>query len=157
MAETTLIKKDIEIHPKYLNSDVKTHIKDILEKTKICTKKYGYIVKINEIVNIYSLPISTVTKFPVFSIVFSADTILPKPDKILECKINMVSQQGLIMKYGSMNIFLPYTNLKEYTYNKEDKTFTKGKKVIKADDNIKVKLTVVKYEKQVFNCICTLA
>ncbi len=156
MDKVITITKDLELHPKFLNNNIQSHIKDILDKQVICSQKYGYVLKILDIINVTSLTISSITKFPVFRVTFTADALIPVEGQIIEGEIGAVFSQGVFIFKGPIKILLPLTNMKDFIFDKDEKSFTRGEYVMKAGDKVQVKLTVIKYEKKSFSCICTL-
>lgn len=157
MSKELLLSKEIELHPQYLNKDIKQHIINKIKEKNECTEEYGFIVDVKRIERITSLPISGVTKFPVFKVDFTAITLIPEVGKEFESTITRIFETGLFIECGVIKVFVPYTELKGYNYG--DKSFKKGKKEIKVDQMIKVLIKNINYseEENCFKCIATLA
>lgn len=156
MSKELLLVKELELHPQYLNKDIKTHIVNKIKEKNECTEEYGFILDIKRIEKITSLPISGVTKFPVFRVEFIALTLIPEIGKEFECMVTGIFEPGIFMECGVIKVLVPHTEIKGYTY--VNKVFKKGKKEIKVNDTVKIKIKNLDYseEEGCFKCIATL-
>lgn len=150
------LTKDIELHPKYLNSNIANNILEILKSTKICSESIGIVTEIQKIQKIQSISISQVTKFPVFRINFMANVVLPQKNVITESKITMIFQQGIFLESDHVKFLVPVSELEGYEYSELTNFFYRGDIILKVGDIINIKIIDIKYEKNSFNCIATL-
>jgi|688.fasta_scaffold1073367_1 DNA-directed RNA polymerase subunit E'/Rpb7 len=156
MNKIITIVKDIELHPKYLDTSIKSHIKNMLESQQLCCQTYGHVLKIIDISKLESLTISSITKFPVFRVTFTAESILPKEGQIVKGGVSMIFSQGLFIIKGPIKILLPLAGMKDFKFDRDTKSLINDTTSIKEGDEIEVKLTIIKYEKKSFNCISTM-
>ena len=152
----TIITKDIEVNPKYLDKNIKNHIKTLLQQEKQCFLTHGYIDEIIDVLNISSINISPITNYPVFRVQFTANTFLPEIDKIVVVQVKMIFQQGIFMEYGNIIIMIPQSELTNFTFCPTKKEFKNENRTIKINDTIRVCLKNIKHEKKKFQCIASL-
>lgn len=149
----TVIERRLYLEPKYLDSELETHLLHKLRDTVVgeCTKEYGHILSIEKITEIVS------NEDTIFTLRFEALTLKPEVGKILEGKVCMIFRDGIFMKVADkQKMLIPSLTLKDYTYNEDNCSYTNGKNVIKIDTVIKGKVTALKYDKQNFSCVGTL-
>ena len=153
----TIIERKICIEPEFLYSDL--NIK-LLEKVKKvyeneCTKENGYILKVNKIVKIKDNYISNVNSSIIFIIDIDVDVLKPEINSVYTDKVNMIFSGGLFINIkNKIKLLIPISSLSEYKFDASTKTFKgeKDKTVIKENDEIKIKITGIKYSKKNFNC-----
>jgi DNA-directed RNA polymerase subunit E'/Rpb7 len=153
--ETVIIRKHIILEPMYLNSNI---MNNLLEKLKIltdneCSKDIGYIIKINNIKNIISNSISTANSDIIFNIEYEALVLKPEVDKVYEGTVMGILSNGILIDIlNKLKIFIPQTNLNEFTINNNILIFSENKEEIKIKDKINVKIKGVKYSNKNFIC-----
>ena len=156
MNKTIKLTRDIELHPKYLNSNIGGNIFEILKNTKICSESIGIVTEIQKILKIQSISISQVTKFPIFRVQFMASVILPEKNIITESRITMIFQQGIFLESDYVKFLIPVSELGGYVFNDFSNFFYRDDIILKVGDIINIKILDIKYEKNSFNCIATL-
>lgn len=153
--ETIIIKKHIILEPMYLNNNI---MNNLLEKLNIitnneCSKENGFIIKINKITNIISNNISTANSDIIFNVEFEALILKPEIDKVYEGNVIGILSNGILLDIlNKLKIFIPQTNLKEFTLKDNILKFNENKKEIKVGDKINVKIKGVKYSNKNFIC-----
>ena len=150
----TVIERRVYLEPKYLDSNLHSHLLQKLRDSIVgeCTKEYGHILSITKITEILS------NEDTVFTLRFEAKTLKPEIGKILEGKVCMIFKDGIFMKIADkQKLLIPSLSLKDYTYDEESCSYTKEKNIITLNSVIKAKITAVKYDKQNFSCVGTLA
>ena len=153
--EEKTITKDIILEAKYLNNNIRENIIDKIRELKdSCTEEYGYIIDINNDVNIINNKIIDNTGDILFKIKFGAKVLKPVIGMELNAKINMVFNHGIFCQYLNLPILIPYTKLAEYEYI--DKKFKKGGDELQIGDDINIKITDIRYHNKNINCIASL-
>lgn len=149
------ISKKICLEPEYLDNQIYKHLLEKLNKTykNECSKDTGYILNINKIININNNYISPANSNIVFDVTVDATILKPEKDLQVEGKVFMVFNNGIFIEViKNFKILVLKTSLIGYKFDQQKLTYTKGKKIIKNDDIIKVKISGVKYEKKTFCC-----
>mgnify|MGYP001265394446 CR=1 FL=1 len=156
--EQIYIKNNIELTPDKLDSNINKYLLEQLKNkfTGTCSKENGYIVDIVKINKIISNTISNTSGNAVFNVECSYNTLKPEIGKVIDFKVIMISSHGIIAMINKLKIFIPCKDLVDYKFNDTDKTYSKRKKTISKDDNIKVKITNIKYMKKEYSCIGVL-
>jgi DNA-directed RNA polymerase subunit E'/Rpb7 len=159
---TTIIEKRLCLDCKYLNADIK---KNILEKLREitqndCTKNYGYILNIINIIEIKEHKIGRANCSNVFMIKFEAETLKPEVGKKLNGKIIMIYKDGifLIIK-DKQKMLIPKNLLNDYEFDDETGTYKNKNtnKIVKIDDDINVIVTASEYNKKDYSCFGSIA
>jgi DNA-directed RNA polymerase subunit E'/Rpb7 len=152
----TIIERKVCVEPEFLYCDL--NIK-ILEKVKKvfeneCTQENGYILKINKISRIKDNYISNVNSSIVFIVDIDVDNLKPEIDAVYTDKVSMIFSGGIFINIkNKIKLLIPISSLKNYKFEQSTKTFVKDDKtVIKENDEIKIKITGIKYSKKNFNC-----
>lgn len=151
----TEIVRHINVPACYLNGNIQEHILELLSKTtkNECTKQYGYILSINEIIGILDNTITSANSDIIVTVKFIAETLKPTEGKIFDGEVCMVFANGIFVNIkDKLKVLIPVTNIPKYTFNKSEMQFEYKKKKIKKGDDIKVKITGVKYSKHSFSC-----
>ena len=68
----------------------------------------------------------------------------------------MMFNHGIFASVDKLKVLIPQKDLIGYRFNDADKTYSKHGKNISKDDNIKVKITNIKYMKKEYSCIGVL-
>lgn len=156
MLETIDIRRNICINHKNLDSNYKKHL---LEKINIltkdeCSKKYGHIIEILEIVKIIDNKISSAKANIIFDVIFKAKVLKPIKNKYYDANVCMITEDGIFLEVlNKINILIPKSDLSEYEI-KDDRYIHKNtKKSIKYGDIIKVCIRDTKYSNKNFSSI----
>lgn len=151
----TEITQRVSIDSKYLDSNISNHLlKKIKEDMEgKCYLDYGYIIKVNNIIDIGSNIISPATLLAVYNVTYQADIIKPYKGMILSGEICMIFQQGIFVNIlEKMKVLVPENNIEGYNF--VDGIFvSKNKDDLILYKKVKIEITMVKYEKKSFSCI----
>jgi DNA-directed RNA polymerase subunit E'/Rpb7 len=152
------LEKNIYIAPAFLTSNIKKTIKDKLNTELInkCDRDYGYITYIKDIEIVHN-SISPTGSGAFFYVKFKADIIRPEIGKEYNGNICMIFSNGIFVEMvGKMKVLIPVNKTNGYLYDKGESCFKKGSDLLKKDQNVKVKIDMIKYEKGNFSCIGSL-
>lgn len=147
-----IIEKTIYIEPKFLDSNILSHIKDKLKSTfdNKCSKESGYIISVKNIVEIINI------RDTVFSVKFAVETYKPENNQVVEGDIKAITKDGIFIKVKDIQqVFIPFTMLKGYKYDADNNTFIKGKSAFNLHDSVKAKIMAVRYNitTDLFDCV----
>lgn len=152
-----LIKKNIVLHPRYINKNFLSTLSDILKKKEVgkCTKESGYIYDISRI-NILDntiLPNGNI----LFLVSFEASNIKPEIGDEITPTVSHIFNHGVILNLEKTDVLIPGRDLNSegWSYSSPPK-FSKGKEEINIGDKLKVKITQVRYDNEKFSCIAKL-
>lgn len=149
------IRKRLFIEHNYLDNDIINHIYiKLCETTQDeCDKEIGYILKINKNIKIIDMFSSPVNGDIIAIIDFEALTLKPETGQILKGIICMIFSNGIFVNVeNKQKVLIPLTNLKEFKYDNQSKTFYDDNTVLKSGDIIEFIIEGVKYSKNSFNC-----
>ena len=154
----------IEVHPSFLNNEIMNTLQKMLKvkfETK-CFENIGYISsikKINRIDNKITPDALTI----LFNISFSISYILPKIGDKFTFKVTLLLDKGIFGKLydGKLNFFIPEMSLTNNDYNFEiddesGNCFKKNTSYIFVGDFVSIKISAIKFDTDVFKCICCL-
>ena len=149
---TTKIKSRIYLPPKFLNSNIISHLMDTLEKNVVgtCNQDHGHIISVKKIVKIIN------SEDTVFTLIFEAETLKPERGKEIKGKVCMIFQDGIFMRKGNQKMLIPASHLKDYTFDSNSNTYITNEKTIKEGDDIQAIVTAVKYSNKNFSCFGSL-
>lgn len=152
--ERIIIQKQVCIEPRFMDSEIMTHIMNELTRVccKECNKDYGYIIRINRIIKVLDNYINMDSNI-VFDIKFEASCLNPKPDKVLTGNVCMVFADGIFIDViKKMQILVPKQFIVGYTFNKKSNCFEAGDgSKISEGIQLKVKITASQYNNQRFS------
>jgi DNA-directed RNA polymerase subunit E'/Rpb7 len=152
----TIIERKVCIEPEYLYSDLKAKLFEKVKKIyeNECTKENGYILKVNKIENVKDNYISNVNSSIVFILDINVDVLKPDINEIYTDKVSMIFGGGLFINIkNKIKVLIPISSLTNYKFDASTKTFLRSDKTsIKENDEIKIKITGIKYSKKNFNC-----
>jgi DNA-directed RNA polymerase subunit E'/Rpb7 len=153
----TIIERKICIEPEFLYTGLNEKLLDKVKKVyeNECTKETGYILRVNKIVEIKDNYISNVNSSIVFVLDIDVDVLKPEINAVYIDKVSMIFSGGLFINIkNKIKLLIPISSLSEYKFDSSTKTFTdsKDKILIKENDEIKIKITGIKYSKKNFNC-----
>ena len=160
--ERVIIEKNVGIHPKYLNVNIKKHILDAIriDISNKCTKEHGYILEIHAIEKIVSQYVERANSEIIFHVTCSADILKPREGMNIEGKVCMIYKDGIFLTImDKQNMLIPKSNLSEFTYNDLEKIYehsTKADFKIKSGDFINAVITAVGYKNNKYSCFGTL-
>ena len=152
----TIIERKITIEPEFLYSDLRQKLFDKVKTVyeNECSQENGYILKVNKIVNIKDNYISNVNSSIIFILDIDVDVLKPDINSIYVDKVSMIFVGGLFINIkNKIKVLIPVSSLTDYKFDASTKSFIRNDKiVVKENDEIKVKITGIKYSKKNFNC-----
>jgi len=153
----TEITQKVSIDSKYLDSNISHHLlKKIKENMEgKCYLDYGYIIKVNNIIDIGSNVISPATLMAVYNVKYEADIIKPVKGLILSGEICMIFKQGIFVNIlDKMKVLIPENNIEGYKFI-DDIFVSKDKDTedLVLNKKVEIEITMVKYENKSFSCI----
>lgn len=151
---TLIIQKRVYLEPKYLDQNIMKHLlhKITKETSGECTKEYGHILSVKKIIEIVD------NKDTVFTVKFEAETLKPDINSNFTGIVCMVYKDGLFVNVAQkQKMLIPSSTLNGYIFDELSSSYVKEKQKIKEGDEIQVIVTAVKYNKQSFSCVGTLA
>ena len=152
----TIIERKVCVEPEFLYCDLNAKILEKVKKVfeNECTQENGYILKINKISRIKDNYISNVNSSIVFIVDIDVDNLKPEIDAVYTDKVSMIFSGGIFINIkNKIKLLIPISSLKNYKFEQSTKTFVKDDKTaIKENDEIKIKITGIKYSKKNFNC-----
>ena len=163
--EKIIIQKQVCIEPRFMDSNIMSHITNELSRSCLneCHKDYGYIITINRIIKVLDNYINMDSNI-IFDVKFEATCLVPKPDKVFTGKVGMVYGGGIfVIVMQKMQILVPENLLVGYTFNKNMNpklnSFVKVDKPeekIEEGKQVKIKVTAYQYNNQRFSVFGTI-
>jgi len=169
MNEKLLIDGHIILTPNELNMEIWDMLEQkIKDKYIKCNNEYGCITKLCKIHNTYTTHIERNSGNVKIYTRFLAERILPTIGKQLSCTVHMIFNHGIFAQIGeNIKILIPITSIKNGKYTVDEgedsskhsvvKITGDHPKIIAADDDIKIIIIEVKYNKSRYNCIGQLS
>ena len=149
----TTIQQTISLEAEFYDSNIEKHILNKLKSTMegTCTLKYGYILQVLKLINIYNNSVVTSNPNTLFFVKYNASILKPKEGLELSGRICMVFPNGILADVeNKVNIFIPITNMKDYTFNDTEKKFVCEGNSVSYEEGmiIDIIITSIKYEKK---------
>lgn len=148
------ITRRINIDPRFLTKNLYKHVLDKLRTTFVgeCTKEYGYILAINNIISVND------NNDTAFTVTFEAETLLPTVGCVYQAKVTMISPEGVfVMVHDKLRIFIPKSYMLNYKYEELPKKIYKSEaSIIDVHGYINICVLAVKYESKNFRCFAKL-
>lgn len=154
--ETKVISTIVAINPCYLDSNIRYHILTKLKNQNegVCTFDNGHIIAVNRIIEIGENKISSASSYINFDIKYEITFLKPKIDNTYNGKVCMIIDNGIFVDIeNKLKVLIPSSSLKNFTYSVSDNTFSKDNIMLCVDDSIKVIITAIKYDNNIFRCI----
>jgi len=158
MTRVTMERK-IYIEPCHLDGKISEYLlkkiqQEVLNK---CDQEHGYVIKIYDNISIISNTISSSGPGVFFLVKFGAKVLKPETGQEYEGRVCLVFQAGIFVEvFGKMKVLIPTDQMGGYKYDKDSSDYKKGNKKICQDDEVKIRISMIKYEKQNFSCIGSL-
>jgi DNA-directed RNA polymerase subunit E'/Rpb7 len=153
------VQTSIIIEPQYFHTEKMYDyiLKCVKEKELTCTKTYGYIDHIYQILNIYNQTLLDSGECRI-DVVFEADCFKPTIGSKIQTTVEMVFPHGIFSSLYVLRFLVPFKCLEEnYVYIPS--TGYKHKKtlqIITIGSIINIVITNLKYDKGHFSCIADL-
>ena len=156
------IEKRVHLESKFLDCDIVNHLFQKLQRitSQECSKKYGYILDIDDNIEIISQEISRANTDNIFFVRFQAEILKPVAGDRMLGTVCMVYKDGIfIIIKNKQKMLIPKIFLKEYTFNELEGFYMNdiGSKLIKEGDEIGAIVTAAQYNKNNFSCFGSLA
>ena len=156
MIETVIHQKKICVNPEFLTNDFNRYLlnvsKEEIEKES-CKRELGYILNFKKLKNIKDNYISSVNTDIIFVVECEIEVLKPEINDIFSGNVCMIYSLGLFLNIKDrMKVLIPVKTLARYEYDDVKKIYFNKEKEIKEGDEIKVKITGVKYSKKNFHC-----
>lgn len=119
------IQRRIEIEPHLLGCETKHILKDKAWKQvrNLCTAEIGFIMSIDEIVNVTTKGMDIDTGNLIYQVEFTVRSFNPKNGDILIARITEIGSDGIFAEIGPMSIYVPMTNIpRHYKYVYQENT-----------------------------------
>ena len=153
------IQKRICLPYKFLDSSLKDHICNHIKESlgEECSKDHGYILDIQDDIEIVDHEISRLKNDLIFTVSFKADTLKPQPGDEVTGEVCMIFSDGIFVNIkDKLKILVPSTNLMEYEYNHDENLFSaEGKKIV-VGDVVNLVVQASMYNKNKISCFASL-
>ena len=114
------INKRIYIESCYLNSNIMLHLIDKIrqETQQVCSKEYGYILSIKNIIKILD------NKENIFNVLFQAEVFKPEKNQELQGNVCMIFKDGIFVDVLNIQkVLISAKTLSNYKYDKTHNVF----------------------------------
>jgi len=135
---------NILIEPYHMNSDIKNHMKNVLQKKieKKCNKN-GYVEEVYRIIE-YSdgkMPRENLSGSAIFNITYHCKICIPVENTIIIGLVRVINQDLIIAMNGPIMMFIPKENVDINTWNIQDNYLNKNNlKKLKPNDYVKIQI-----------------
>lgn len=154
-----IMKRKICLEPCYLDDKISEHLLEKIRQEILghCDQEYGYVTKIYDKIKIISNTISASGPGVFFDVKFGAKVLKPEVGVEYDGTVCMIFPAGIFVEvFEKMKVLIPADQMDGYKFDKEKSFFKKGKKIIDQEHKVRIKINLIKYEKQNFNCIGSL-
>lgn len=153
------ICQDIFIENNLLNGNMSSKIKEKIKELKsTCSFENGCIIDVFDDIEIID---NFVTEYGVFvKTQFSIKLFKPVLNEKYSCIVKLIYSQYILCSiFDKIDVLLDSNNIKTFKFNKASNSFLNIKnneEEIKVGSTIEIKITIMKFVNQKFNCIGTL-
>jgi DNA-directed RNA polymerase subunit E'/Rpb7 len=156
--QTTIVERRICLHPSLLGKGIK---KSLIDKARIsyaneCTKKHGYMMSVDDIVDIVDNTITSANSDAVFTVKFRVQILKPERTKSYSGLICMIIATGIFVDIDKkLKILIPRAGLDGYTFQKNldgNMEFAKDNISLVVGVPITVSVSDIKYSSGCFSC-----
>jgi DNA-directed RNA polymerase subunit E'/Rpb7 len=153
------VRTSVIIEPEYFSSEhmYEYILKRVKEKELTCTRMYGYIDHIYQIVDIYNRTLLDSGECRI-DVVFEADCFKPMIGSKIQTTIEMIFPHGIFSSLYILRFLVPFKCLDEnYVYIPDQGYKHKETmKMLEIGSVINIVITNMKYDKGHFSCIADL-
>ena len=145
--ETSIIKRRIFLHPKYLDKNIMSHLQRTIEKKVVghVDRDNGHIISVNQILRILN------NEDTFFFLEIEVTTFKPQVKQKIKGIVFWIFNDGIFVNvFEKVKILIPSIYIKDYSFNENTNTFENNNTVIRMGDTIKVEIKAVKYD-QIMN------
>ena len=157
--ETKTIEAWIKINPKYIGSGLDSHVREEIKKQmkNECDEKTGHVIRILEVSKILDNRIQNSSSEMVILVNFTIEVFRPSPDMVIDSVVIAIYPDGVLVEaYDVQKILIPESSYKD-NYSFRDNMLTRDNTTISKGDNLKVRLTAVRYDDHCFSCLGVIA
>ncbi len=154
--ESVTLKRKITVLPKCLDSNIREHIYDEIKKRFLgmCSKEHGYILEIQSLDSFETSTMGVSCHYPNFITTFRVLKLQPVVGNVLESKITMPFEEGILAEVGPLAIMIPEGFTNGYVFDHSSSSFINiDNDKINIGSSIKVKLTQSEYIENGYKCI----
>ena len=154
--QKVLITRDIRLAPQFIDQFIMKHLYTVLidKITNTCSRQFGHIIKINNIISIEDQYIDRFHSDIHFIVKFEATTLLPTPGLETTGEICMVYEDGIFVNIQSLQkLLIPSCTLSDYNFNASENYFSNGVVILNKNKIITIKITDSKYQDGKFSCL----
>lgn len=150
----TKINTSVILHPYQMNNKIYINLKKNLEKQVVskCFSKYGYIVKVIEILNYKDgvIEAENTESSALFDLEFSCKICLPLQNMQIICEIDRINKLLITAKNGPILVVITNDRVNNTLFFKDNNNNIRYKqngesKMLEARDFIKVTLQTIKF------------
>lgn len=154
MTSEVILNTRVSIAPEDLTKDVKELIRNNLNSRiqKFNSREKGSVVKILNIENFNDrVPGSGIVSL---NVSFKALAFLPVKGREINCIVERILEVGVVGQFCDVKIWIHSDALGGYKWS--NGTFWKENESLAINDQIRVNIMTIRYEKKVFSCIGSL-
>jgi DNA-directed RNA polymerase subunit E'/Rpb7 len=159
MMQKQEVTTSVIIEPEHFSSEhmYEYILKSVKEKELTCSRTYGYIDHIYQIVNIYNKTLLDSGECRI-DVVFEADCFKPNIGSKIQTTIEMIFPHGIFSSLYILRFLVPFKCLeKNYIYIPDQGYKHKETmKMLEVGSVINIVITNMKYDKGHFSCIADL-
>lgn len=155
MSDTKLIERTTKICLKPFElGDIHGAISSHLETLIHTTIPEGYILSIPTICNYTNNIIHNTTAYCLIDVVYKVEVIELVLEKVYTCMVNILFKEGIFVQLYEINILIPENVLQKdgWQYTKSKYTHP-TKKTLEKGSWIKVKITSIRQEDNIYQCL----
>lgn len=155
MNKRTTVEK-IYMEAKHLGPDISNNILNVIQKrmTGHCDQKNGYILDIDDDIEIVDNDISNAGTGVFFTVKYTVYSLKPSKGDEFEGEVIMVFEDGVIIEVKKlMKIFISKSKLPDYKFSKSKMRYKSKNKTISVGDILRAEVESIEYERRNFNCI----
>lgn len=153
------VKTAIIIEPEHFNNEFMYDyiLKRVKEKELTCSREYGYIDHIYQIINIYNDSLLDTGECRIV-VVFEADCFKPVIGSKIQTTVEMIFPHGIFSSLYILRFLVPFKCLDDnYIYiPDEGYKHKETSQIIKVGSVIDIVITNMKYDKGHFSCIADI-
>jgi DNA-directed RNA polymerase subunit E'/Rpb7 len=138
-------------------SNVRDYIRKKLEQIiGTCTENDGYVIGIKSI-DFKSLTnvVSRVSGNCIYNVKYTISTLKPDVEHVYGVLVNQVFSQGIFCQYNGIQIIVPSGTMDDWTHTND--TFVKDDDIISVASWIQIKIDVIRYDNNNYQCIASLS
>jgi DNA-directed RNA polymerase subunit E'/Rpb7 len=154
--EIITLKRKILIPPNLLDSNIREHLYDEIKKRflRSCSKEHGYILEIKSLDSYETSTMGVSCHYPNFMTTFTVLKLQPIVGSILESKITMPFEEGILADSGPLAIMIPKGCTNGYVFDHSSSSFINlDNDRLNIGSSIKVQLTQCEYTEKSYKCI----